>query len=405
MIPSSSYRVAGLCITIFILTYLLWSPATTFVSHTVAPSPKPIVIEPGESCSAYTPLPSACIHPPTNNPNTHTSAIKHYLGSKDCAIIQSDLHHVPYPQKPNLSPFCKTRAQLLDALSSGGRHGFDEPYVGKSCTHRWFSTPEICTILSRFSAILFLGDEFAQTVYAALNVFLREDISHGGLQEWLMTDAERMACRCDAQYLDDGCLRYTVKNSDEVVKNEASDPMGSGYFCQRGLKGFFMWMGFYFMYKDTKLTKRIETPHAYIPITHTPAPPLAISSFQSLTYQKPDPWRPSPMILSLSQGPNLDIPQTRTAIEEWMRVAAGAERNIPVLILGPEARGGGEEAWRYMDEMRGIAKEMNIEVLGLWNLTVQAGSMGEGNRERYGGRVKLVEAMMVVNWLAKLETS
>jgi hypothetical protein len=258
MITSSSYRIASLCITIFILTYLLWSPATTFVSHTVAPSPKPMVIEPGEryfhpvlSCSAYPPFFFTYIHPSTNHPNTHTSTIKHYLGSKDCAIVQSDLHHVPYPQKPNLSPFCKTRAQLLDALSSGGRHGFDEPYVGKcefhpislpiypysppfqtACTHRWFSTPEICTILSRFGAILFLGDELAQTIYAALNVFLREDISHGGLQEWLMTDAERMACRYDAQYLDEGCMRYTMKNSDEVVKNEASDPKGSGYFCQ-----------------------------------------------------------------------------------------------------------------------------------------------------------------------------
>ncbi|PQE29655.1 hypothetical protein CJF30_00009247 [Rutstroemia sp. NJR-2017a BBW] len=361
MITSSNYRVGALCITIFILTYLLWSPATTFVSHTVAPSPRPIIIEPGES-----------------------STIKHYLGSKDCGIIQSSLHHVPYPQKPNLSPFCKTRAQLLHALSSGGRHGFEEPYVGKSCTHRWFSTPEICTILSRFSAIVFLGDELAQTIYAALNVFLREDISHGGLQEWLMTDAERIVCRCDAQYVDDGCLRYTVKNSDEVVKNEASDPKGSGYFCQK-------------------------TPHAYIPIPHIPAPPLALSTFQSLTYQKPDPWRPSPMIISLSQGLNLDIQQTRAAIEEWMRVAAGAERNIPVLIMGSEARGKGEEEWRYMDEIRGMAKERNAEVLGLWNLTVQAGGMGEGNREREkersGARVKLVEAMMVVNWLAKLETS
>jgi hypothetical protein len=90
-------------------------------------------------------------------------------------------------------------------------------------------------ILSRFSAVLFLGDEIAQTVYAALNVFLREDISHGGMQEWLMTDEERMACRCDKQYLDDGCLRYTVRNFEDVVKNEANDPKGSSYFCQSRL--------------------------------------------------------------------------------------------------------------------------------------------------------------------------
>ena len=30
-----------------------------------------------------------------------------------------------------VSPFCKNRATLLEALSTGGRYGYDEPYVGK----------------------------------------------------------------------------------------------------------------------------------------------------------------------------------------------------------------------------------------------------------------------------------
>ena len=43
-------------------------------------------------------------------------------------------------------------------MSGGGRHGFEEPYVGKRCTCRWFSTPEICKILERFNAVIFIGD-------------------------------------------------------------------------------------------------------------------------------------------------------------------------------------------------------------------------------------------------------
>ncbi|KAM3074320.1 hypothetical protein ACMFMG_002866 [Clarireedia jacksonii] len=357
MIASSSYRFAGLGIVIFIFIYILWSPAKGFVAHAVVPLPKPMVIEPGES------------------------AIKHYLGSKDCGVIQSEIYHVPYPLNPNMSPFCKSRAMLLEALSSGGRHGFDEPYVGKDCTYRWFSTQEICMILERFSAVIFLGDEIAQTIYAALNVFLREDISHGGLQEWLMTDDERIACKCDAQYLNNDCLGYSVKNFEAVVKNEANDPKGSPYFCQK-------------------------TPHAYIPFTNTPAPPIAISTFQSLTYQKPDPWRPSPVIISLGRGMNLNIPHTLNAMDEWMSLALGAERHIPILLLGPPAYGvskeGNLQIWKYQDELEKIARDKHVDVLGLWNLTVQAESWGG---ERYGGKVKLVEAMMVVNWLAKLETS
>jgi hypothetical protein len=32
---------------------------------------------------------------------------------------------------PKVSPFCKNRAKLLEAISGGGRHGWDEPFVGR----------------------------------------------------------------------------------------------------------------------------------------------------------------------------------------------------------------------------------------------------------------------------------
>jgi len=60
-----------------------------------------------------------------------TSAIKHFAGSRECAISQSDIYLAPIPLKPGVSPFCKNRATLLEALSNGGRYGFDEPFVGK----------------------------------------------------------------------------------------------------------------------------------------------------------------------------------------------------------------------------------------------------------------------------------
>jgi hypothetical protein len=59
------------------------------------------------------------------------STIKHFAGSRDCDISQGDIYHVPWPTSPKTSPFCKNRATLIEALSGGGRHGFDEPYVGK----------------------------------------------------------------------------------------------------------------------------------------------------------------------------------------------------------------------------------------------------------------------------------
>ena len=59
------------------------------------------------------------------------SAIKHFAGSRECGILQEDIYTAPCPLKPNVSPFCGKRATLLEAMSGGGRNGFDEPFVGK----------------------------------------------------------------------------------------------------------------------------------------------------------------------------------------------------------------------------------------------------------------------------------
>lgn len=157
------------------------------------------------------------------------------------------------------------------------------------------------------------------------------------------------------------------------------------------------------------LTKA-DAPHAYISFTDTPAPAIAISNFQSLTYQKPDPWRPSPVIMSLGRGFSLDTSTSLRSMDEWINLASGAQRNVPMLLVGPPAYGiskvpgreGNMEIWNYQNEMNKVAVERHIDVLGLWNLTVQASS---SHGERYGAKVAMVEAMMVINWLSKLETS
>ena len=84
-------------------------------------------------------------------------------------------------------------------------------------------------ILERFNTIVFIGDSTAQTIYAALNILLREDLALGGLQQWMMNDQDRAACKCDNQFLSGDCLGYAVKSSEEVKKNRKESP----YFCER----------------------------------------------------------------------------------------------------------------------------------------------------------------------------
>ena len=152
--------------------------------------------------------------------------------------------------------------------------------------------------------------------------------------------------------------------------------------------------------------------HSYIPVENTPASPSTTNLFKDLTYGKPNPWQPSPIIYSYSHGANYDIAKAAKAVDEWSSLTIGAERNIPTLLLGAPAFGlnrtptdlsqGNSAVWKFNDEISAIAKDRHFEVLSLYNLTKHASSE---DREVFGQKVTLVEAMMVINWLSKLETS
>ena len=47
-------------------------------------------------------------------------------------------------------------------------------------------------------------------------------------------------------------------------------------------------------------------------------------------------------------------------------------------------------------------RENKVDVLGMWNLTVQANSW---DGMRFGESVVITQAMMVLNWLSRLESS
>lgn len=81
-----------------------------------------------------------------------------------------------------------------------------------------------------------------------------------------------------------------------------------------------------------------------------------------------------------------------------------------MLWIGPTAAGhieikgrkGNQEIWDFDRKMTHVAIENDIEVLGMWNMTVQASSW---DGMRFGEHVAIVQAMMVVNWLSRLESS
>ena len=118
-------------------------------------------------------------------------------------------------------------------MSGGGRHGFDMPFHPVGCHYRWYSTAEICMILDRFDAVVFIGDHMLQNVYSGFNMLLRENIAMGGLKQWEMKESERVACRCDSQIIKEDCSRFSVTSNLEVREHDRGSGHRSPYYCDR----------------------------------------------------------------------------------------------------------------------------------------------------------------------------
>lgn len=59
-----------------------------------------------------------------------SSFFENFAGSKDCNITQPYIYSQPQINSSQ-SSICKNRAMLLEALGSGERHGFNEPFTGR----------------------------------------------------------------------------------------------------------------------------------------------------------------------------------------------------------------------------------------------------------------------------------
>lgn len=88
-------------------------------------------------------------------------------------------------------------------------------------------------ILERFDAIVFIGDNMLQHIYAAFNMLLRENMAMGSLKQWEMSEDQRVNCRCDNQITRPECSKYVVIDSEEVRKNDPGSGHPSPYRCNR----------------------------------------------------------------------------------------------------------------------------------------------------------------------------
>ncbi|MCJ1312304.1 hypothetical protein MMC25_005978 [Agyrium rufum] len=276
-------------------------------------------------------------------------------------------------------------------------------------------------ILERFDAVVFVGDSVLQTIYAAFNVLLRENLATGArleskFESVVGTETEKkemsQKCRCSGQVERTGCADFLVRNSDEFLGQAGR----TGYHCTR-------------------------TPHYLLPLTTTPTPEELQTKLTTI-FDAPGPYSYKPIAIIHSLTEPLSVEMAASSLDELIDIVTSTTHaSTAFLSIGPNANtihydsystalltkriegddltdqgeirvAGSEDTndarQRFTWDMEKEAEIRGIDSLSMWNLTVVSGEKEKGQHESKGMdglEVGIVQAMMVINWLSRLPST
>ncbi|GFF91113.1 hypothetical protein IFM47457_08727 [Aspergillus lentulus] len=307
--------------------------------------------------------------------------LAHYAGRQECGISSVSLYNPPEDQR-----YCKTRDSLLSAMSNGGRHGFGAAYTSQGCVYRWYSSSQICDILQKFDGVAFIGDESLADAYAGFNILLRENLATGALKDWEMNDVDSEQCRCDFQFTNPTCWLKRISSSEDMfLPGDKSGPR-STYACST------------------------HVPHVFVKVVGSPASRNSHEKVQKLLARSDSQRKPVPVIHSVSLSTSFSLSAAESSMDEWLALTKVNKQYTPLLWVGPTAPGheklstdtnipANSAVWQYALDTTKAARSRGMEVLGMYNATLQAASW---DGKHYGEKVAMMQAMMIINWLSAL---
>ncbi|KAF7885891.1 uncharacterized protein EAF02_004400 [Botrytis sinoallii] len=302
-------------------------------------------------------------------------AFASYKFRNTCNISSLDLH-APF------GPLCADRQSMLMAMASGGRIGFDAPYMPRTCDFRWFTSEEICEIFGRFEKVVIIGDSMLRHVTGCFNIFLRKDIGYGAVTDWNFSVQERKECFCNEQFDVKSCSVQGIYKTSDV---EAHDP--GSISCSNSVNVMMEEIVYFNVPEDEIARLRNDL------LVRPTSKPIAIifghGLWSDLDLPKTIQWLDTLVTL-------IDSTIGR---EKWKGLfvtpnAAGKEKTDEWIVSQ------GNKALMLYEEAVGIeAEKRGLEHLGTWNMSIQA--------RKYDGvhldlRGNLVKSMMIINWLAML---
>ncbi|KAK9330229.1 hypothetical protein V1520DRAFT_378036 [Lipomyces starkeyi] len=277
-----------------------------------------------------------------------------FYGAKECELSDGSL----------MRPYCATKEKLLESLSGGGRIGFSSAFHPLNCEYRWFDTKEICMILDRFDAVIFIGGR-------------------------RMTSNQ---CRCEAQYTNPQCGggpsgigNHYIVDSTEIleVKDEVSKP-GVQYVCNRVFHEFVA------VDSDIVGGGTLEGIESLFATYHKKSKPIPII-LQSIGDKTTD------LLDIILKQINQHEPNPNHRPLLWLGATSAGHLKPPGVILDE----GNNSLYYFTAELAKRAKDRGLDVLNLYNLTLQADSY---DGTMYGQDVSLTTTMMIINWLSRIES-
>lgn len=293
------------------------------------------------------------------------------------------------------SPLCPDKASLLEAMSNGGRAGYDMPYIPLRCDMRWYSTDEICTILSRFSHIYIIGDSLQRHLNQAFYVLLRRNIGLGGLRDWELGEEQtpdapaRDFCMCNGQVYSHNCSDRIISRLDWAVGNGsfslpcATDAFDLSYhrllswpLSDYDLNGL----------SDTFPAQRPAKPPVFL-VHHTHWNKIDLNATRDWLAQINDQLQ--------DKVPWLDGLLKKLYL--YMTASAGGLTSAYGVTVSMGSR---VEVANFELKMRDEAREMGIDFLGLWNMSAQTLQTDAVHSTL---RTNLLKAQMALNWMDRLD--
>ncbi|KAL8705930.1 MAG: hypothetical protein Q9201_000985 [Fulgogasparrea decipioides] len=332
-------------------------------------------------------VPHAAFQPLEALPHRYPDMVDTFASYKyrnTCNISSLDLH-APF------APLCPDRESMLTAMASGGRIGHDAPYMPRGCDMRWFSTEEICEILSRFEKVVILGDSMMRHVVGSINVLVRKDLGYGAVTDWNFSPEERQDCFCNYQFNVKACSVQGIFKTSDVVKNDPESvacPADSIDIIIEQMIRFPIPAEELDRFRALLPAKKPARPYAFI---------FGHGLWNDLDLQATLDWLDTLLDTSIQAAPWLSpsstkpsSPRTRSR-GKAARMAAAAKRQRnkhpsgfwPRLFLTPNAAGKekpdewivsqGNKALMIFEESVGVeVRRRGLEHLGTWNMSIQS---------------------------------